>query len=91
VRLPIGATGCAHDNAVAESFFASIKRELITNRAWRSVTELRRAAFNYIEAGTTPLGSTAHWGTSARPSGKQPTALLLSEVLVVGSDEQKRR
>ena len=49
VRLSLGLTGCAYDNAVAESFFATIKRELITTRAWRSVTELRRAVFNYIE------------------------------------------
>jgi putative transposase len=49
VRLSLGSTGCAYDNAVAESFFATIKRELISTRAWRSVTELRRAVFNYIE------------------------------------------
>ena len=49
VVLSRGATGCAYDNAVAESFFATIKRELITTRPWRSVTELRRAVFNYIE------------------------------------------
>ena len=49
VRLSLGLTGCAYDNAVAESFFATIKRELITTRAWRSVAELRRAVFNYIE------------------------------------------
>jgi transposase InsO family protein len=49
VRLSLGSTGCAYDNAVAESFFASIKRELISTRAWRSVTELRRAVFNYVE------------------------------------------
>ena len=49
VTLSVGATGCAYDNAVAESFFATIKRELVTTRPWRSVVELRRAVFNYIE------------------------------------------
>jgi transposase InsO family protein len=49
VALSVGATGCAYDNAVAESFFATIKRELIATRPWRSITELRRAIFNYIE------------------------------------------
>jgi transposase InsO family protein len=49
VTLSRWATGCAYDNAVAESFFATIKRELITTRPWRSVTELRRAIFNYVE------------------------------------------
>lgn len=43
------ATGCAHDNAVAESVFATVKREFITTKPWHSVTELRRAVFNYIE------------------------------------------
>ncbi len=49
VTLSRGATGCAYDNAVAESFFATIKRELITTRPWPSVTELREAVFGYIE------------------------------------------
>lgn len=49
VTLSRRATVCEFDNAVAESFFATIKRELITTRPWRSVTELRRAVFSYIE------------------------------------------
>ena len=49
VVLSLSATGCAYDNAVAESFFATIKRELVSTRTWRSVAELRRAVFDYIE------------------------------------------
>jgi transposase InsO family protein len=72
--LSLGATGCAYDNAVAESFFATIKRELITTRPWRSVTELRRAIFNYIEGwyNTRRLHSSlsylspAQWGAAHR-------------------------
>jgi putative transposase len=37
------------DNAVAESFFATIKRELIDTRAWPTRAGLRRAVFDYIE------------------------------------------
>jgi transposase InsO family protein len=37
------------DNAVAESFFASLKLELIDRRAWATRTEVRRAVFDYIE------------------------------------------
>ena len=37
------------DNAVAESFFATIKRELIDARAWPTREGLRRAVFEYIE------------------------------------------
>jgi len=34
---------------VAESFFATIKRELIDTRAWPTRAGLRQAVFNYIE------------------------------------------
>jgi putative transposase len=37
------------DNAVAESFFASLKLELIDRRSWATRTQLRRALFDYIE------------------------------------------
>jgi transposase InsO family protein len=36
-------------NAVAESFFATIKRELIYTRAWPTRAGLHRAVFEYIE------------------------------------------
>ena len=37
------------DNAVAESFFASLKLELIDRRSWATRTQIRRAVFDYIE------------------------------------------
>jgi transposase InsO family protein len=37
------------DNAVAESFFASLKTELIDCRSWASVAQVRAAVFEYIE------------------------------------------
>lgn len=37
------------DNAVAESFFASLKLELIDRRSWATRTQVRRAVFDYIE------------------------------------------
>lgn len=77
VLLSRRATGCAYDNAVAESFFATIKRELMTTRPWRSVTELRRAVFNHIEGWYNSrrlpslLGylSPAQWEAAHRSSG----------------------
>jgi transposase InsO family protein len=39
----------AWSNAVAESFFATIKRELIDPRVWPTRAGLRRAVFEYIE------------------------------------------
>ncbi len=38
------------DNAVAESFFASLKTELIHRRSWATRAQARRAVFDYIEA-----------------------------------------
>jgi putative transposase len=49
VVLSIGRKGECWDNAVAESFFATIKRELVDTRAWPSRAGLRRAIFDYIE------------------------------------------
>jgi putative transposase len=49
VVLSVGRTGVCWDNAVAESFFATIKRELIDTRAWPTRAGLRAAVFDYIE------------------------------------------
>jgi transposase InsO family protein len=49
VVLSVGRKGECWDNAVAESFFATIKRELIATRAWPTRAGLRRAVFEYIE------------------------------------------
>ncbi len=37
------------DNAVAESFFASLKTELVDRRSWATRSQARRAIFEYIE------------------------------------------
>jgi transposase InsO family protein len=39
-----------NDNAVAESFFATIKKELVHRRPWPSRRDLSSAVFEYIEA-----------------------------------------
>lgn len=49
VTLSLGRKGQCWDNAVSESFFASIKAELIDTRPWPTLAGLRRAVFDYIE------------------------------------------
>jgi len=49
VVLSVGRKGECWDNAVAESFFATIKRELIDTRSWPTRSGLHRAVFEYIE------------------------------------------
>lgn len=50
VVLSVSRKGECWDNAVAESFFATIKRELINDRAWPTRAGLHRAVFDYIES-----------------------------------------
>jgi putative transposase len=49
VTVSMSRKGNCWDNAVAESFFATLKSELVHRRAWRNVVELRTALFEYIE------------------------------------------
>ena len=46
----MGSRGDAYDNALAESFFASLKKELVRRRSWPTRRELRSAVFDYVEA-----------------------------------------
>jgi putative transposase len=40
----------AYDNAVAETFFATLKKERVNRRTWPSRLELQSAVFESIEA-----------------------------------------
>ena len=45
----MGAVGSALDNAMAESFFASLQTELLDRHAWPTRASLKAAIFDYIE------------------------------------------
>jgi len=49
IAQSMGSRGDCYDNAVAESFFATLKKELIHGRSWPSKAELRTEVFEYIE------------------------------------------
>lgn len=49
IRRSLGRTGICYDNAVAESFFASYKKELIHTRPWPNLKHLQKATFDWIE------------------------------------------
>ena len=49
IRRSMGRKGTCFDNAVAESFFATYKKELIHTRPWNTITELRQHTFLWIE------------------------------------------
>ena len=50
IARSLGSKGDAYDNALAESFFASLKKELVQRRSWPTRRELRSAVFDYVEA-----------------------------------------
>ena len=50
VRPSVGKTGICYDNAVSESFFATIKKELVHLRPWPTLARLRTELFAYIES-----------------------------------------
>jgi putative transposase len=49
IDLSMGAKGSALDNAVAEAFFATLKKELTRRRSWSTRRELQSAVFAWIE------------------------------------------
>ena len=50
IEVSIGSRGDCFDNAVLESFHATIKKDLIHRRSWPTEAEARTAVFEYIEA-----------------------------------------
>jgi putative transposase len=49
IAQSMGSKGDCYDNAVAESFFATLKKELIHRRSWPTKALLRTEVFDYIE------------------------------------------
>jgi putative transposase len=49
VRPSMGSKGDAYDNAMCESFFASLETELLDRRSFRTPIEARMAVFDYVE------------------------------------------
>jgi putative transposase len=54
VRPSMGSVGDAYDNAMAESFFATLECELLDRRRFKSQAEARMAVFEFIEGWYNP-------------------------------------
>ena len=50
VRPSMGSVGDAYDNAMCESFFATLEIELLDRRSFRTRDEARQALFSFIES-----------------------------------------
>jgi putative transposase len=46
----MGSIGDAYNNAMAESFFSTLQRELLDEHRWESRRQLALAVFEWIEA-----------------------------------------
>jgi putative transposase len=49
IAASMGSVGDCYDNALAESFFATLETELIDRSTWTTPTEAKAAVFEYIE------------------------------------------
>jgi len=54
VMPSMGSTGDAYDNAMAESFFATLEREVLSRRRFKSQAEARMAIFQWLEGWYNP-------------------------------------
>jgi len=54
VRPSMGSVGDAYDNALAESFFATLECELLDRNRFRTQAEARMAVFQFIEGWYNP-------------------------------------
>ena len=85
VRPSMSSVGDAYDNAMAESFFATLECELLARRRFRSQAEARMACFSYIEGVSNPLRRHSALGYRSpvvyeQETGSElPTETLLSQ------------
>ena len=89
VRPSMGSVGDAYDNAMAESFFATLECELLDRRTFKTQAEARMAVFEFIEGFYNPrrrhssLGyfspidyERRHAASAADPGARHPAAVL---------------
>jgi putative transposase len=86
IDISMGAKGCALDNAVAEAFFATLKKELTRRRSWPTRRELQSAVFAWIEGWYnrrrlhSTLGYLSPVGYENRTLGQRGTGLAASRL-----------
>ena len=55
IAASVGAPGSAYDNALAESFFATLETELIDRTTWLTLDQARVDVFDWLEAFYNPV------------------------------------
>jgi putative transposase len=76
ISVSMSRKGNCWDNAVAESFFATMKNELVYRQSWSTRVALRAALFDYIEVfyNRRRLHSTLNYRTPAEAEHEYATA-----------------
>lgn len=83
----MGSVGDAYDNAMAESFFATLEKELLAKHSFRSKSEGKLELFSYIEGWYNParrhsgLGRISPINFEARYAGTAEGQVTAEEVL----------
>ena len=75
VRPSMGSVGDANDNAMCESFFATLECELLDRCRLKTQTEARSAVFAFILQSATPYSSIGYFSRLIPNTGimQQPT------------------
>ncbi|MCO5791928.1 MAG: IS3 family transposase [Blastomonas sp.] len=68
IRQAWNDSGNCRDNAVAETFFSSLKRERIRRRTYKTREEARQDVFDSIEMSPPPLRANGSGVGCCRPS-----------------------
>ncbi len=68
IAISMGSRGDAYDNAVAETFFATLKKELVNRRSWPSRLDCSQPCSSTSRRSTTASADTPHSTCSRQPT-----------------------
>jgi putative transposase len=77
VRPSMGSVGDAYDNAMCESFFATLECELIDRESFHNQADARMVIFTFIEGWYNPHRRHSAWGRCHRSTTRSCTPLRL--------------
>jgi len=87
VKPSMATVGDTYDNAVAESFLASLECELINRRSWKTKAEARLVIFTWIEACYNPLRRHSGLGQRSPNIFKRSLKKQKSDIDIIEDDD----
>lgn len=90
VKPSMGTVGDAYDNAMAESFFATLECELIDRRSWKTKAEARLAIFTWIESWYNPLRRHSGLGLRSPNAFERSLNLQKSNIDIIEANDLVR-